>query len=135
MREFADKCHHAKEEDILFPEMVRHGVPETGCPIAALRQEHVRGRQLVTSLAERTEAYARRGAGAPDSLMAVIGDIGQLYSSHIWKEDNMVFPMVDRLFPAPDIEHLAQRFEQAEAELGQDHEALERFARSLEYGR
>ena len=36
--------------------------------------------------------------------------------------------MVDRLFPAQDIERLARRFEQAEAELGRDHEALERFA-------
>ena len=132
MREFADKCHHAKEEDILFPEMAKHGVPETGCPLGALRREHVQGRQLVTALAERTDAYTRHEPGAANALMAVIGDIGNLYSSHIWKEDNMVFPMVDRLFPAQDIEGLARRFEQAEAELGQDHEALERFARSLE---
>ena len=132
MREFADKCHHAKEEDILFPEMAKHGVPETGCPLEALRREHVQGRQLVSQLSERTEAYARREAGAENALMAVIGDIGNLYSSHIWKEDNMVFPMVDRLFPPQDIERLAQRFEQAETELGQDHETLEHFARSLE---
>lgn len=132
MREFADKCHHAKEEDILFPEMAKHGVPETGCPLAALRLEHVRGRELVTQLSNATEAYARREPGAVNALMAVIGDIGNLYSSHIWKEDNMVFPMVDRLFPPQDIERLAQRFEQAEVELGQNHEALEHFARSLE---
>ena len=36
MREFADRCHHAKEERILFPEMVRKGVPEAGCPIGGL---------------------------------------------------------------------------------------------------
>ena len=132
MREFADKCHHAKEEDILFPEMAKHGVPETGCPLGALRLEHVHGRELVTQLSKRTEAYARGEPGAANALMAVIGDIGNLYASHIWKEDNMVFPMVDRLFPPADIERLAERFEQAEKELGQDHETLERFARSLE---
>ena len=132
LREFADKCHHAKEEDILFPEMAKHGVPETGCPLAALRLEHVHARQLVAQLSTRTQAYARREAGAANALMAVITDIGNLYSSHIWKEDNMVFPMVDRLFPPQDIEHLFQRFEQAEVELGQDHEDLERFAKSLE---
>lgn len=131
MREFADKCHHAKEEDILFPEMAKHGVPEAGCPLAALRREHVQGRQLVTVLAEGAEAYARNEPQAPDALMAVINNIGHLYSSHIWKEDNMVFPMVDRLFSAEDIKRLAERFEQAETELGEEHESLERFAESF----
>jgi hemerythrin-like domain-containing protein len=131
MREFADKCHHAKEEDILFPELAKHGVPETGCPLAALRLEHLHARELVTQLSKRTDAYHRREPGAANALMAVIGDIGTLYSSHIWKEENMVFPLVDRLFPPADIERLAQRFEQAEKELGQDHDALERFAQNL----
>lgn len=132
MREFADKCHHAKEEDILFPEMARHGIPEAGCPLAALRREHAQGRELVTELAEGVEAYARQEPQAADVLMAVIGNIGHLYSSHIWKEDNMVFPMVDRLFSAEDIDSLAERFEQTEVELGREHETLERFAEGLE---
>ena len=132
MREFADKCHHAKEENILFPEMAKHGVPEAGCPLAALLREHSQGRQLVTALAEGTEAYARQEPQAADALMTVISNIGHLYSSHIWKEDNMVFPMVDRLFSAADISRLAERFEQAEAELGEEHEIFERFAESLE---
>jgi len=132
MREFADKCHHAKEENILFPEMAKHGVPEAGCPLEALRREHVNARLLVTTLSERTEAYAKGETGSADALMAVIADIGHLYVSHIWKEDNMVFPMVDRLFPRADIMRLAERFELAEQELGQDHQALERFAMSLE---
>ena len=52
----------------------------------------------VMELAEGVEAYARQEPQAADVLMAVISNIGHLYSSHIWKEDNMVFPMVDRLF-------------------------------------
>ena len=132
MREFADKCHHAKEESILFPAMARHGVPESGCPLSALRHEHILGRQFVTALAEATEAYARRDANATDMLMTAIANIGHLYPSHIWKEDNMVFPMVDRLFSPEDIEQLAEQFEKTEAELGGEaHEELERFAEGL----
>ena len=41
MREFADQCHHAKEEAILFPAMEDKGVPHGGCPLEALRREHV----------------------------------------------------------------------------------------------
>lgn len=46
-----------------------------------------------------------------------------LYTNHIWKEDEMVFPMVDRLFSAEERKTLFERFETAEAEIGADHEA------------
>lgn len=55
-----------------------------------------------------------------------------LYTNHIWKEDEMVFPMVDRLFSAEERKTLFERFETAEAEIGADHEALAEFALALE---
>ena len=64
MREFADRCHHAKEEKILFPAMIRKGVPETGCPLEGLLREHARGRELVAALAQANAAHAAGDAGA-----------------------------------------------------------------------
>ena len=32
MRIYADKCHHGKEEDLLFPALERKEVPMRGCP-------------------------------------------------------------------------------------------------------
>ena len=37
MRNYADKCHHGKEEAELFPFLERRGVPMRGCPIDARR--------------------------------------------------------------------------------------------------
>jgi len=42
MRIYADKCHHGKEEDLLFPALSDKGVPMQGCPIGALVADHVR---------------------------------------------------------------------------------------------
>src|ERR1035441_797330 len=47
MKVFGDQCHHDKEESYLFPLLEQRGVPATGCPLSALRAEHVRGRQLM----------------------------------------------------------------------------------------
>ncbi len=33
---FADKCHHGKEEDLLFPEMEKAGIPKEQGPIGPL---------------------------------------------------------------------------------------------------
>ncbi len=132
MREFADRCHHAKEEDLLFPAMEAKGVPESGCPLGALRHEHEQGRALVRALAEATEAYAGRRSDAQAAIVDAIGRIGELYTSHIWKEDNMVFPMVDQLLSTDERARLLDRFEAAEREIGAGHEALAEFALALE---
>lgn len=33
LKGFVDRCHHGKEEDVLFPELEKHGVPRSGGPI------------------------------------------------------------------------------------------------------
>lgn len=132
MREFADRCHHAKEEDLLFPAMEDKGVPDSGCPLESLLKEHQQGRALVTTLAEATEALVAGAPDAADNLAETVGEITKLYTNHIWKEDEMVFPMADRLFTDDEREGLFERFEQAETEIGADHEALAKFAERLD---
>ncbi len=39
-RNFADGCHHGKEEGELFPTMAEHGVPQDGGPIGMMLYEH-----------------------------------------------------------------------------------------------
>lgn len=131
MREFADRCHHAKEEDLLFPAMEEKGVPDTGCPLGALRREHKQGRALVGELENATQSLAGGEAGAGDALVDATAKITALYTNHIWKEDEMVFPMAARLFSDAERKDLAARFEKAEAEIGADHETLADFADRL----
>jgi hemerythrin-like domain-containing protein len=131
MREFADRCHHAKEEDLLFPAMARKGVPESGCPLDGLRREHAQGRALVTELAEAVEAYAGGAAKDGQAIVAIAGRISDLYANHIWKENEMVFPMVGRLFSESERDALYDEFEKTEEEIGANHEELAAFAARL----
>ncbi|MBN1558758.1 hemerythrin domain-containing protein [candidate division KSB1 bacterium] len=132
MRNFADKCHHAKEEAVLFPAMEAKGVPPTGCPLGAFKAEHQKGRKLVTALQEAADAYA---AGQPEAVGAIretVAEIRQLYPNHIWKEDEMAFPMALRLFTADELKQLKADFDQAESEFGQDHDQYVAFADEME---
>ena len=128
LREFADVRHHGKEEAVLFPAMERSGVPESGCPLGALRSEHKKGRKLVSSFRDSVEAYAGNRGEAREKLVADIAAICQFYPDHIWKEDDMVFPMVDRLFEPGDLEQLRADFDKAEEELGKNHDWFVAFA-------
>src|ERR1051326_6848001 len=55
-RNFADGCHHAKEENLLFPRMKERGVPEHGGPIGVMLSEHDEGRAYLKAVRENLDA-------------------------------------------------------------------------------
>src|SRR4051794_12364062 len=44
---FVDRCHHTKEEEVLFPRMGQIGIPAQGGPIGVMLSEHRQGRGLI----------------------------------------------------------------------------------------
>jgi hemerythrin-like domain-containing protein len=62
IRLFADALHHGKEEDLLFPALVAHGMPQEDGPIAAMLHEHALGRGFARAMAD--ELPAARGGDA-----------------------------------------------------------------------
>ena len=54
-QQFADKCHHAKEEDVFFPVLKQRGIPEQGGPIGVMLHEHVLGRDCVGRMLEASQ--------------------------------------------------------------------------------
>jgi len=132
MQEFADKCHHTKEEDLLFPAFEKAGVPSTGCPLEALRAEHKNGRKLVMQLNDSANRYMESETGDATGITNALAGIGKLYPNHIWKEDAMVFPMVGRLFSPERRKQLLKAFEEVEAKMGHDvHRKFVSFAEEI----
>ncbi len=120
MRTYADRCHHGKEEDLLFPALERRGVPMRGCPVGALLGEHKLGRTLVGALAEAIDAYSKGSPEAKDALTKSLRGIVDLYPNHIWKEDFLLFPMTNKVLSPEDQANLRQEFEKVEERLPQD---------------
>ena len=60
LRNFADRCHHGKEENILFAMMVDElDYPRNGGPVAVLTTEHERGREFIREIAEAAGGKVR----------------------------------------------------------------------------
>jgi hemerythrin-like domain-containing protein len=129
---YTDKLHQGKEEALLFPALVKRGVPPGGCPIGGMNHEHEKGRALVQVLAEQAPVYGQNKPGAKDALLETLRGILDLYQNHIWKEDAMVFPMADKVLTPADQKELSREFAEVDRAVGLDAiERLEQFARSL----
>lgn len=116
IRVFADRCHHGKEEDLLFPAMERAGIPSEGGPIGVMLAEHEIGRTYVRGLAE---AAAELAAGNADACTAVVRNARgyiTLLRDHIDKEDNILYMMAE-MHVSPDTDkRLVEEFERVEEE-------------------
>jgi hemerythrin-like domain-containing protein len=133
LRNFADRCHHQKEEKLLFVRMRERGMPAEGGPIAAMLHEHDEGRALISAVAE---ALPEAGAGNPQAVASVRDNLGayaRFLRAHINKEDSVLFPMADQLFTPEDQEALTAGFDQVEAEeIGEGvHEKYHQWAHDL----
>jgi hemerythrin-like domain-containing protein len=109
LREFADKCHHGKEEGILFPELVKAGIPDKGGPIGQMLAEHVEGRGFIKTMDAAIGRTVDKSAFA-----AAAGGYAGLLRSHIAKENDVLFPAADRVLSESELEAIYERFEQHE---------------------
>ena len=108
MRNFADRCHHAKEEDLLFPALVKVGLPETTSPIAVLKSEHAQARSCMTRLDAAIDAYEKNDPAGRDQIIADIACMGSLYPQHIEKENGVLFPMAEKMLSPAELADLAE---------------------------
>jgi hemerythrin-like domain-containing protein len=120
MRNFADKCHHAKEEDLLFPALTRAGMPENGGPIAVMKAEHAQARICVGNLASAIDAYEGGESVGSTRVAAAIDCIETLYPQHVAKENNVLFPMAEQILSSAILGALAKQFEATERMLGEE---------------
>jgi len=113
---FADQCHHGKEEDIFFPLLEARGVPKTGGPIGVMFDEHELGRNLVRQMKDASEAYASSAEGSGERWAQAAEEYGALLRSHIFKENQVLFPMAERILSGSELESVAEDFEKLEVE-------------------
>ena len=133
-RLFADACHHAKEEDLLFPVLESRGIPKDGGPIGVMLYEHSVARQLTAQMAEALETERDNETEGRTRFHAAAHQYIELLTNHIFKEDNVLFNMGDRVMSNDDQTELCSRFCQAGCQAfgGKTRNDLEQMANELE---
>jgi hemerythrin-like domain-containing protein len=117
LRIFVDKCHHGKEENILFPKLVEIGIPNEGGPVGMMLHEHVIGRGYIAGFAAGTEKYKAGDRQAAADITSNIRGYGELLTSHIFKENNVLYKMADMHLTAQQQTELLANFEKLENEV------------------
>jgi hemerythrin-like domain-containing protein len=108
--QFADTCHHGKEEALLFPLLEQRGIPRDGGPIGCMVNEHHFGRACLGRIRQSLPAAAAGGLAAA----AAIREAGLAYAAmlrqHIDKEDHILFQMALRVLDESDLAALRASF-------------------------
>lgn len=113
IRTYADRCHHGKEEDILFKALAAKNLsPEHRLTMEELIQEHAWGRETTASLVRAKDAYLQEKPGALDELLGHLEKLVEFYPRHIDKEDKHFFiPCMAYFSDAEQAELLARMHE------------------------
>lgn len=137
IRNFADRCHHLKEERLLFPALEERGIRREGGPIGMMLVEHEAGRAYVRAMAEALELGEENAAVARTILVENAESYLRLLRQHILKEDDILFEMADEALNPDEQKELLRKFEEQEArEMGPGtHERYLAIAEELERGR
>jgi len=115
-RVFADKCHHGKEEDLLFPAMEAAGVPRESGPIGVMLLEHDKGRGYTKGMADAVAKYKAGDRKAAPVIASNARNYIALLTDHIEKENSVLFPMADAHLSAEKQESMLEEFEKVEIE-------------------
>lgn len=134
IQNFADKCHHLKEEGLLFPTLEKHGVPLEGGPIGMMLMEHEEGRGYVRAMVGALSLAKEDPEMARATLNENAGSYLRLLRDHIRKEDEILFAITNETLNAEEQKELLREFEEHEAkEIGAGiHEKYLKIAQELE---
>ena len=132
-REFADKCHHGKEENHLFPSLEIRGIPREGGPIGVMLYEHDLGRRLLRDMEESLHKVNKDPEAEKDLIVTSLNYI-ELLRQHIFKEDNILFKMAEEVLDDDVDKRLVKAFEDVETRVlgSEDHERLIRSLDEIE---
>lgn len=131
---FADRCHHGKEEKLLFTTMAERGIPVEGGPIGVMLAEHNQGRAYVRVIREEGHKYAEGTLKDTSKLVAAVRGYAALLRQHIMKEDRILYPMAERVLTPGDQAALVEACERVEREeMGEgEHERFHAMIEQLE---
>jgi len=103
IRSYADKYHHAKEEDILFKYF-----DEDSDILRAMCADHEKGRSHVRAVLEALERRDR------DAIAEHLSAYGELLAGHILKEDEILYRWMDRNLSMAQVGELFSKFAEVE---------------------
>ena len=110
-RDYADHCHHEKEETHLFPALEAAGFPREVGPTGVMLAEHEQGRSHIRAMESTVEAASAGDAEGVTGFLDHARAYIRLLRDHIRKEEDCVFPLVHQAIDPVEQDRLTTVFE------------------------
>lgn len=117
-RNFADKFHHFKEEFLMFGILADKKNGTLDVEIGALRYQHEQCRNCITEITRALDSYLRDDEIAATTLLENVSAYISMLRRHIYMEDQIFFPMVDKLLTVDEQKMLLDQFKNEEERIG-----------------
>ena len=121
IKSYADRLHHAKEEDILFTYF-----DDSEKIFQVIYEDHRIARNHVK---EMLAAIETKDTAA---LYQHLTDYGLLLAEHITKEDKILFPWLDKKLTEEQVGELTMKFDKEDREIGVEPEKYLSYLNNLE---
>jgi hemerythrin-like domain-containing protein len=109
IKTYADRCHHGKEEGILFRELEKKKITrEHREAMEELIEDHKLGRELTRSLIEAREKAAEGDRSQVTAAAKIMKKLVNFYPKHIEKEDKHFFMPVMGYFTESEKDAMLQ---------------------------
>ena len=122
IRSYADKYHHAKEEEILFKYF-----DENLDIIKSMLEDHTTGRNHVKAVVDGLEREDK------EAIVEHLNSYRDLLTEHIKKEDEILYPWMDRNLSVSHVGELFNKFNEANEKTEKEvPKRCEKFVKDLE---
>ncbi len=102
--------HSEREENVLFP-MMGDYIGTTSGPIAVMEYEHEQAKDYIKSFLEKSEAV-QISEDEIKKLNELVKNAYLILTEHFGKEENVLFPMAERMLSAEEKEEFYQKIQQ-----------------------
>lgn len=116
LKTFADRCHHGKEEDLLFPALEKAGIPREGGPIGVMLTEHTHGRDNILAMTEALPGLRQKDPDAQTIFAQAAHGYSRLLTDHIAKENMVLFVIAEQHLSPEEHARLKEGFDKIEEE-------------------
>jgi len=111
VKTYADRCHHGKEEDILFRLLSEKDISQPDRrTMEELIEDHVRSREMTSRLVEARNRHMRRTDGGVAEIRSIMNDLVLFYPGHIEREDRHFFIPCMEYFTAHEQDDMFEAF-------------------------
>jgi len=128
--EFGDRIHNRKEETVLFPLMVKHGIPEDG-PIRVMLMEHESERNLLATMMTDISGLEKATVEEKEMFKQKGIEYLEIRANHIWKENDILFNMGRQVFQEKENQYLMEEFDRISTS-AYGESAYQKFTQMLE---